>query len=70
MSFAGIRIEITAEAYQAIVRWGRSARLLKPIRSPKGGYYLLLDPNTVNRLKAARGPSESFSDTILRLAAA
>jgi len=62
-----IRIEITAAAYAAIAA-GRSAdSLIEAQASPAGGFYLWLDKMTLNRLTAARGPGESFSDTILRL---
>jgi hypothetical protein len=63
-----IRIEITAAAYAAIAA-GRSAdSLIEAQASPSGGFYLWLDKTTLNRLTAARGPGESFSETILRLA--
>ena len=32
--------------------------------------YVWLAPNVVNRLRAMRGPGESYSDVILRLGAA
>ena len=35
----------------------------------RGERLVLLDPNVVNRLKAMRGPRESYSDVILKLAA-
>ena len=34
-----------------------------------GERYVWLAPNVVDRLKALRGPGESYSDVILRLAA-
>ena len=63
-----IRITITAAAYQAIAAGSNPDSLLEPQRSPDGGFYLWLFKPIVDKLKAARGPGESFSDTILRLA--
>ena len=34
----------------------------------KGGRLIWLDPAVVNRLRAMRGPGESCSDVVLRLA--
>jgi hypothetical protein len=34
----------------------------------QGEKLIWLDPNVVNRLRAMRGPGESFSDVILRIA--
>lgn len=62
-----IRIHITAAAYAAIVASGASP-VQAPLRSPLGGFTLWLDKGTLDRLTAARGPGESYSDTILRLA--
>jgi hypothetical protein len=36
----------------------------------RGERYVWLAPNVVNRLRAMRGPGESYSDVILRLAKA
>jgi hypothetical protein len=36
--------------------------------SPKGERYLWLDPYVLNKLKRLRGPGESYSDVIIRLA--
>lgn len=63
-----IRIEISAAAYAAIAALIPAHRLLEAHRSPQGGFYLWLDKVTVNRLRAARGHGESYSDTILRMA--
>jgi hypothetical protein len=38
-------------------------------RAPNGDYFIWLDPRYVDRLRAMRGPGESYSDVILRLAA-
>jgi hypothetical protein len=35
----------------------------------RGKRYVWLEPNVVDRLGAMRGPGESYSDVILRLAA-
>jgi hypothetical protein len=63
------RIEISAAAYAAIAALVPAKSRLEPLPSPTGGFYLLLDKVTVNRLKAARAAGEGFSETILRLAA-
>ena len=34
----------------------------------KGGFLIVLPADVLNRLKAMRGPGESYSDVILRLA--
>lgn len=64
-----IRIEISAAAYQAIVAGRPECRLLPPQEAPGGGFYLWLLKPLLEQLKAARGPGESYSDAILRLAA-
>ena len=46
----------------AIKRWRRANR------APNGDYFIWLDPRYVDRLRALRGPGESYSDVILRLA--
>ena len=63
-----IRIEITAAAYAALAADIPAGRLMEALPSPQGGFYLWLDRFTLDRLKAARGPRESYSDAILRLA--
>jgi hypothetical protein len=37
-------------------------------RAEDGDIYIWLDPGVVAKLKALRGPGESYSDVILRLA--
>ena len=37
-------------------------------RAPNGDYFIWLEPRVVDRLTAMRGPGESYSDVILRLA--
>ena len=58
-----IKISISAEAYREI-----RGRLPDPTkRDDTGGYALVVDPKTLDRLTALRTP-ESYSDVILRLA--
>jgi hypothetical protein len=64
-----IRIEITAAAYAALCAGVPPDSRLPPEPSPSGGFYLWLDKITLNKLMAARGPRESYSDMILRWAA-
>ena len=59
-----VTISISAEAYQAITGGPPNPSE----RDARGGYPLILDPKTLDRLTAARGPGESYSDVILRLA--
>jgi len=35
----------------------------------QGGYFITLPHNVLDRLKAARGPGESYSEVIVRMAA-
>ena len=63
-----IRIHVSAAAYQAIAAGVPEDSRWPALRSSQGGFFLWLDKATVNQLKAARGPSEGFSETILRLA--
>jgi hypothetical protein len=66
-----IRIAITQAAYEAI-----SATLplgsvtVEPYYDAKGERVIWLDEVWVDRLAAMRGPSEIYSDVILRIAAA
>ena len=64
-----IRLTITPAAYAAIaltLLLGSVAA--EPERAPDGGVGTWLDHPTVAKLKALRGPGESYSDVILRLA--
>ena len=56
-----IRILVSAAAYAAIHRQ-------EPQGSPQAGKFLWLDKQTAERLEALKGPAESYSDVILRLA--
>ena len=63
-----IRIAITEEAFEAISR-------ILPLGSTDferhpaddGQRLVWLEPHVVNKLRALRGPGESYSDVILRL---
>ena len=64
-----IRIAISRAAFDAIA----STMVLgsvayEPEASASGERYVWLTPREVARLKAARGPGQSYSDVILRLA--
>jgi hypothetical protein len=65
-----IKIAITEAAFEAIA----STLPLGSVgyeneANERGERLLWLEPNVVNRLKAMRGPGESFSDVILELVA-
>ena len=65
-----IRIAITAEAFEAIAAslpLGSTA--FKSEAGAKGERFIWLEPRFVDRLRFLRGPGESYSDVILRLAA-
>ena len=65
-----IRITITPAAYEAIaatLAFGTVA--VEPERARDGSLHIWLDPGVLAKLKALRGPGESYSDVILRLAA-
>jgi hypothetical protein len=65
-----IRITITAAAFEAIASTLPSSVGVEQNRAPNGDYFIWLDPRYVDRLRALRGPGESYSDVILRLAEA
>jgi hypothetical protein len=64
-----IRTPISAAAYGAIAV-SSMRLLLEAQRGPTGGYFLCLDELTLNKLMAARGPSEDLSGVVIRLGAA
>jgi predicted CopG family antitoxin len=64
-----VTISITAEAYATIRSTLPKGVRAKPRLDEGGGFKITLDRYTLDRLKALRAPSESFSDVILRLAA-
>jgi hypothetical protein len=64
-----IRLTITPAAFEAIAStlpFGSVA--VEPERTPDGGVGIWLDNATVAKLRAMRGPGDSFSDVILALA--
>jgi hypothetical protein len=63
-----IRIHVSAAAYDAISSGVPEDSRLPALPSPQGGFYLWLDKVTLNKLSAARGPREGYSEAILRLA--
>jgi hypothetical protein len=62
-----IRIEITAAAYAAILNGRKPESVIEALPAPGGGFYLWLFKPLLERLSAARGPGESYSDAIVRL---
>lgn len=65
-----VTISITAEAYAAIRATIPKGTKVEPARLDEGGgFKITLDRHTLDRLTAIRGPGESYSDVILRLAA-
>lgn len=64
-----IRIIINEAAYAAILN-GRSPDSVQALKEARGGgFEFWLLPALLAKLEAARGPAESFSDAIVRLAA-
>jgi hypothetical protein len=63
-----IRIEITAAAYAALCAGVPPERRFEALPSPSGGFYLWLTRTVVDLFNYARGPGESHSDVIMRLA--
>ena len=64
-----IRITITAAAFEAIAATmplGSVGYEAEP--DAKSERWIWLEPRFVDRLRALRGPGESYSDVILRLA--
>jgi hypothetical protein len=57
-----IRITITPAAFEAIAATLPSSVGVEQKRAPKGDYFIWLDPRYVDRLRAMRGPGESYSD--------
>lgn len=65
---AMLRITITPAAYEAIAATLPSNMGVEQNRAPNGDYFIWLDPKYVDRLRALRGPGESYSDVIMRQA--
>ena len=63
-----VTISITAEAYAAIRATVPKGVRAEPRLDEGGGFKITLDRHTLDRLAALRGPGESYSDVILRLA--
>jgi hypothetical protein len=65
-----IRIAITPAANAAIAATlALGTVAVEPERAQDGSVHIWLDPGVLAKLKAMRGPGESYSDVILRLAA-
>ena len=63
-----IKIAISAEAFEAIARTLPLGSVGYENKTDEQGQRLIwLDPAMVDRLRAMRGPGESYSDVILRL---
>ena len=66
-----VRIAITVEAFEAIAQTlPLASAAVEPEANAKGERTVWLEEVWVDRLGALRGPGESYSDVILRLAAA
>jgi hypothetical protein len=66
-----VRIAITVEAFEAIARRSRFGSVgFEAGANERGERAVWLEVATVDRLGAMRGPNESYSDVILRLAMA
>jgi hypothetical protein len=64
-----IRLQISAEAYDAIAQTlALGTVAAEPKRAENGDIYIWLDPRVLAKLKALRGPGESYSDVIIRAA--
>jgi hypothetical protein len=64
-----IRIAITAEAFEAVERTLPIGNVgVERELNEKGEREIWLEPHVVNKLRYLRGPGESYSDVILRLA--
>jgi hypothetical protein len=62
-----IRSTISVAAYAALATALPSGLGVRQERAPNGDYYVWLDRRFVDRLRAMRGPGESYSDVILKL---
>jgi hypothetical protein len=63
-----VTISITPEAFTAIEATLADGYEAEARPDGKGGYLVTLPHDVLDRLKAMRGPGESYSDVILRLA--
>jgi hypothetical protein len=65
-----IKIAVTPEAFAAVEATLPLGTVgVEPKPNEKGEREILLDDGALNRLRPMRGPGESYSDVILRLAA-
>ena len=64
-----IRLALTPDTFQAIVDTLPGNVNVENKRAPNGDVYVWLDRATVAKLKALRGPGESYSHVIMRAAA-
>jgi hypothetical protein len=65
-----VRIAISEAAFEAIARTLPLGSVgYENKTNAKGERLIWLDPTVLNRLRAMRGPGESWSDVILRLVA-
>jgi hypothetical protein len=66
-----IRITISVEAFEAIARTMPLGSVgYENATNERGERLIWLDPAVLNHLRLPRGPGESYSDVILRVAAA
>jgi hypothetical protein len=64
-----IRITVTAAAFEAIAATMPLGSVgYEPEPDAKGERWIRLEPHILAKLKALRGPGESYSDVIVRLA--
>ena len=65
-----IRLTITPAAYAVVAATHPASARLKRGSAPNGEFYVWLEPQYVEQLRAARKLGESFSEVIVRLAEA
>ena len=65
-----VRLQISIAAFDAIASKLPTSVGFENKRAANGDWFIWLDPGVVAKLKAMRGPGESFSDVILRMASA
>jgi hypothetical protein len=65
-----VRIAISQSAFDAIASTlALGSMNYENATNERGERYVWLAPDVVNRLRAMRGPGESYTDVILRIAA-
>jgi hypothetical protein len=64
-----VTISITPAAFAAIEATLPKGAKAEARPDGKGGYLVTLDSGALDRLRALRGPRESYSDVIVRVAA-